>query len=327
MAPLPRSCSMLVLGVLLLGCDRAPEAAPSGASTPPARDASATATATATEARQALASTATVPAHDGPPPAAAVAPSRSAAVDEPVVAGAVAAPVAEGGVVDGLSIVTHTVIAPTRTGDAKEDYWTQYQVWGEITNHSSQVMESVTGNITFYDAAGAPIGIDSIGTAVKADVGDRSPGETVLAEVAYVQPGQTVPFHFMRNLAAIKGEIASHRLVPRRGTPATGPAPKVVAVDVRERVEGDGPSRKRLFEGTIRNDGEGGCRSPSAVLSFHDAAGKVAHIASFDASDDLQKVIGPGETIAFAGSVYVTGDDAWRETATIKTYASCLPIY
>ena len=44
--------------------------------------------------------------------------------------------------------------------------------------------------------------------------------------------------------------------------------------------------------------------------------------------DDLQKTLAKGETIAFSGGVYVKGDDmGWRETAKVKTYVDCQPIY
>jgi hypothetical protein len=328
-ASLPTS-SLLFLGLsLLVACDRAPDAASKANAGEPASKTEAKA-----EAEPAAAGTKTetpepaVPA-SAPQGNAALSAVTSAPASAPGVAGdaAPAAAVAEGAVAEGLSIVTHKVIAPKRTGDRKEDYWTQYQVWGEITNHSSEVMEAVSGTITFHDASGAMIGIDSIGTAVKEDVGDTSPGETVRGEVHFVQPGQTVPFHFLRNLDAIKGDIASHRLVPRRGTPVTGPSPKGVAVDVKERFEGEGFKRKRMFEGTIRNDGDGACRAPAFVVAFLDDAGKVAHIDSFDASDDLQKLLAKGETIAFSGGVYVTGEDTWRETAAVKTFVNCQPIY
>jgi hypothetical protein len=307
--------STLLLGLsLLVACDRAPEDASKAAAGEPASKA----------AEVEL----DAPKKDGSsvrPSAPADAP-RGGVEPAPAVVES-PAPVAEGTVVDGLSLVTHKVIAPQRTGDRKEDYWTQYHVWGEITNHSSEVMETVSGNITFLDASGAIIGIESIGSAIKQDLGDASPGETVRGAVHFVQPGQTVPFHFLRNLDAIKGDIASHRLTPRRGTPVSGPTPKGVAVDVKERFAGEGHQRKRMFEGTLRNDGEGGCRSPSLVVAFLDDAGKVADLESFDASDDLRKVLATGETIAVSGGAYVTGDDAWRETAKVRTYVDCQPIY
>jgi hypothetical protein len=332
-ASLPRSTSALLFGLaVLVACDVAPSAVagepktetrttaepPRDAKAEPSREAAAPLAKTpagVARARDAAEAAIALPSPDAPPTVA------DGSVPSPVAA-------AEGTVVGGLSVVTHTVIAPARTGNSKEDYWTQYQVWGEITNHSSEVMEAVSGNITFLDASGALIGIESIGTAIKQDFGDASPGETVLGSVHFVQPGQTVPFHFLRNLDAIKGDVASHRLIPRRGTAASGPTPKGVAVDVKERFEGDGFHRRRMFEGTIRNDGEGGCRAPAFVVAFLDDAGKVAHIDSFDATDDLQKMLAKGETIAFSGGVYIKGDDmGWRETAKVKTYVDCQPIY
>jgi hypothetical protein len=320
--------SALLLGLaLLVACDRAPEAVSTANAGQPAsktevKPAAKPVTDAKTEAPKPTV-LANAPAAGGDAvPAVASTPAPAVAGDS-----APAPAVAEGAIAEGLSVVTHKVIAPARTGDSKEDYWTQYQVWGEITNHSSEVMEAVSGTITFHDAAGAMIGIDSIGTAIKQDFGDSSPGETVRGAVHFVQPGQTVPFHFMRNLDAIKGEIASHRIAPRRGTPVAGPTPKGVAVDVKERFEGEDFSRKRMFEGTIRNDGEGGCRAPAFVVAFLDDAGKVAHIDSFDASDDLQKLLAKGETIAFSGGVYVAGDEAWREKAAVSTFVDCRPIY
>ena len=321
-ASLSPTNAALFLGLaLLVACDRAPEAVSTANAGQPTSK-----TESSTEAKPAVTDTKT----EAPEPAVLPsAPADAVRGDAalPAVTGTPAPAVAEGIVANGLSVVTHKVVAPKRTGDPKEDYWTQYQVWGEITNHSSEVMESVSGTITFHDASGAMIGIDSIGTAIKQDFGDASPGETVRGEVHFVQPGQTVPFHFLRNLDAIKGDIASHRLVPRRGTPVSGPSPKGVATDVKERFEGEGFSRKRMFEGTIRNDGEGGCRAPAFVVAFLDDAGKVAHVDSFDASDDLQKILARGETIAFSGGVYVTDENAWREKAAVKTFVNCQPIY
>ena len=227
---------------------------------------------------------------------------------------------------EGITITAHTVIHPPRTGSEKEDYWVQYQVYGEITNDTNQTFESVSGRITFHDAKGAVIGIQSIGTAIKEDFGDESPGETIFGAVHFVAPGQSVPFHFTRNLAAIKGEIASHQLHARRGTPATNP-PKGVAVDVKETFEGDGFARKRVFTGTIRNDGEGPCRSPAFVVAFLDDAGKIASIESWDASDDLRKTIAQGESIAFHGGAYVTAEQAWRERAAVKSWVDCDPVW
>lgn len=230
-------------------------------------------------------------------------------------------------VVSGISVATHTVISPPRTGDKKEDYWTQYMVYGEITNHSTKVFESMSAQLTFHGKDGAMLGVESIGTLSAQDAGDFTPGESIYAEVHFVQPGQTVPFFFTRNLAAVDGDIAFHKLYPKRAMVADDP-PHAVALDVVDGTNGKADfERKRTFSGTIRNDGEGGCRYPEYVVAFRDAAGKIASIDRFQATDDLKQVLAKGESLPFAGGVYVSGENAWRETAKVEGFVDCQPIY
>jgi hypothetical protein len=96
---------------------------------------------------------------------------------------------------------------------------------------------------------------------------------------------------------------------------------------VKDAIEGDGFAKKRVFSGTIRNDGEGGCRAPAFVVAFLDDAGKIASLDRIDASDDLGKVLGKGESIAFSGRSFVTDESAMRERAPVKTWVDCQPIY
>lgn len=224
----------------------------------------------------------------------------------------------------GLSVVTHHVANPPRTGDSKEDYWIQYQVLGEITNHTKETLEIVSANLTFHDAAGKMLGVESIGTLSKLDAGDTSPGETIWADVHFVEPGQSVPFHFRRNLAAIDGDIASHRITPRSARPAVDP-PRGVVADLRERIEGEGVMKARVFEGKIRNEGTGGCRWPAIVIGFLDADAKITRLETEHATDDTKRVLAKGDAIEFATSVYVNGDDAELERAPIKTWVDCKP--
>jgi hypothetical protein len=227
----------------------------------------------------------------------------------------------------GISVATHTVVSPARSGVPDEDYWVQYKVYGEITNHSDKVLESVSAQITYHGKDGAMLGVESIRTLAAQDVGDSTPGESIHSEVHFVQPGQTVPFFFTRNLAAIDGQVAFHKLYPRRGTVADDP-PHTVAVDVVDGFNGkDGYERKRTFRGTIRNEGNGGCRAPEYVVAFRNDAGKIASIARFSASADLQKVLAKGETIGFEGGVYVSDDNAWRATAKVEGFVDCQPIW
>lgn len=227
----------------------------------------------------------------------------------------------------GISVATHTVISPQRTGDPKEDYWIQYMAYGEITNHSNEVLETVSAQLTFHGKDGAMLGVESIGTLSAQDAGDFTPGESIYAEVHYVQPGQTVPFFFTRNLAAIDGQVAFHKLYPKRGTVAENP-PHGVAIDVVDGFNGkDGYDRKRTFRGTIRNDGEGGCRAPEYVVAFRNGDGKIASVAHFSSTDDLQKVLAKGESITFEGGVYVSDENAWRATAKVEGFVDCQPIW
>lgn len=225
-----------------------------------------------------------------------------------------------------LGFEVHTIIAPERTNNPSEDYWRPYEVYGLITNRSDQIYEMVSGNFTFYDASGRMLGIDSIGTAVKSDAGDTSPGESVYAEVHYIRPGQRVPFHFMRNLSAFDGAIARHVLGPHRVTPTDDP-PNGLAVSVTESLEGDEFSRKRVFVGSIRNAGRGGCRSPAFVAAFLDDKGRIAALDSQDASDDLTFVLAAGQSLPFWAAFSVTLDDAWQASAKVLTWVDCEPVY
>src|SRR5512140_227748 len=66
-----------------------------------------------------------------------------------------------------LEIVEHTVSRPPRGKDADEDFWIQYQIWGEMKNRSSRAVRAIAADVTFFDAQGKSIAIDSITTAVK----------------------------------------------------------------------------------------------------------------------------------------------------------------
>lgn len=220
----------------------------------------------------------------------------------------------------GISVATHTIVSPKRTGDAKEDYWIQYKVFGEMTNRTDKVLESMSAQMTFHGADGKMLGVESIGTLSAQDAGDFTPGESLYAEVHFVQPGQSVPFFFTRNLAAIDGDIAYHQLAPKRAIVADTP-PKAVLVDVVDAVNDD----KRTFTGTIRNDGDGGCRAPQYLVAFRDSAGKIASVERFYATDDLQKVLGKGESMPFTASIFAYDDTAWRATAKVDGYVDCQP--
>jgi hypothetical protein len=131
----------------------------------------------------------------------------------------------------------------------------------------------------------------------------------------------------MRNLAAIKGEVASFAVYPRRGMPADPAAPKGVAVDVKDVIEAGQYDETRIISGSVRNDGEGGCRDPYFVVALLDDAGRVADVESFIVSNDTQQVLGKGESLPFRGKIYLYGENAWKKAAKVRTYVDCKAVY
>ncbi len=294
--------------MLLPGCDRGTPLAEQRNDAPvaaAAASASPAPAAIATAAASPPSEAAPQPAVTKPATVVAAAPARDAAAP------------ASG----PLTVTVHQVDAPQPTGNREEDYWIQYRVWGEFTNTGTEVIEDPSARVTFYDADGTLIGIDSIATAAQADAGDHDPGESVYAEVHFLAPGERAPFFYTRNLAAIQGKVARHEIAPRPVLRADTP-PRGVVVDPAERFEGEDFSRKRVFTATLRNDGEGPCRSPALVVSLYDG-GTLRHVESFDASDDLRRTLARGESITATGGVFVSGENAWRERATVQLLVDC----
>lgn len=228
---------------------------------------------------------------------------------------------------NGLVVSVHRYVHPPRTGDAKQDYWTQLQVWGEIENTSSKTFENVTARIVYFDASGKIITTESIASLSQQDAGDFAPGETVLGEVGFVAPGQTIPFHSMRNLAAIQGQVASFAVYPRAGFAADAATPNGVAVDVKDTIEAGEYDETRIVSGSVRNDGAGGCRDPRFVVALLDDAGRIADVDSFIVSDDIRKVLGKGESLPFSGKIHLYGENAWKKTAKTRTWVDCKSPY
>ena len=251
----------------------------------------------------------------------------------PAAGSAVPAAKSHGGVAASeIEIVEHTVIKPAHGKDDKESYWIQFQIFGEMKNKSNRTLRIIAADVTYYDAAGKMIDVSSIATEAKKDARIQVPGDPVHGAVHHVPPGGTVPFHYTRNLAAIKGDWVTHKITPRVAA-AVDDAPVGVAVGVKEAVgEMTNPAlpnsnvvtRRRAFEGQIRNDGVGGCRDPKLVVGFYEN-GKLKHLESIDAKtqDNHKLVLGRGQSAPFKGVVSVSYDDAWREKAAVKTWVDC----
>lgn len=230
-----------------------------------------------------------------------------------------------------LVVVEHRVVEPARGKSDEENYWLQLQIWGEMKNASRHTVRSITADITYYDAAGKPLGLDTISSA--ANPGAATPHDRIDGAVRYVRPGESVPFHYTRNLAAIKGVAASHKLTLRPSI-VVDDAPVGVAVGVSDsRGDASSPSRpdgkhaqsRRSFAGTIRNDGRSGCHDPKLVVSFLSPDGKVTEVRSFPAKKEKnhEVVVLPGASVPVEGSVVVLADAPWRASAPVRTFVDC----
>jgi len=232
-----------------------------------------------------------------------------------------------------VEVVEHRVIQPPRSSDDRENRWRQLHVWGEMRNKSSRTLSRITADVLFFDARGKLLATDSIASGTKKDLGDATPGEPISSAVHDVPPGASVPFHFQRNLAAIRGEIASHKIVVRPSRVASRPSRGVV-IDMKETVaEMTNPAvpgsrqtaKRRAFEGTIRNDGAGGCRAPKVVVALFAPDGKLweTHVAAVRPTKNWELTLEPGATTTFIAAVPVGFDGAWRATAPAKTWIDC----
>jgi hypothetical protein len=231
-----------------------------------------------------------------------------------------------------LAITVHGIDSPKRGATDQENYWIQYQVWGEMKNNSNRTVESISADITFYDHNQKPIAIDSITTAVKQDLGDRTPGDRIWGAVHFIPPGGSVPFHYRRNLRAIRGVFASHKLTLRPARAAFA-APVGVASAIEEKVgemhnpqlkNSSSAHRMRSFAASLENQGASGCRDPKLVVALL-VNGKIRELHDFDARQDgnHELVVAPGASVPVRGAVYVTFDDAWREKAAYRTWVDC----
>jgi hypothetical protein len=220
------------------------------------------------------------------------------------------------------------------TGDPKEDNWRYLKIWGELKNKSSKWVESISGDIRYFDAAGKELAISSISSAVKKDVGDSSAGERIGSEVMYVAPGASVPMHHIRALAKLGGKYGSYKISLRPARIATKYPEGVleglqdqVATVANETLTTPTPLEHRVLAGTIRNKGTLGCRKPGLVVGYYDASGKLADLSSGDAKEDVSTLLAPGGTIAVKVFTLVGFENAWKAKATIKTWVSCSEPY
>ena len=233
-----------------------------------------------------------------------------------------------------LDYVEMKVIVDETTGNPKEDNWRYLKIWGELKNKSSQWVETIAGDIRYFDAEGKELAISSVSSASKLDVGDKSPGERIGSDVMYIAPGASAPMHHIRALAKLGGKYASHKITLRPATIVTKFPEGVleglqdqVATVANEQLTNATPQEHRVISGAIRNKGTLGCRKPGLVVGFYDVSGKLADLSEGDAKEDVKTVVAPGSTIPVKVFTLVGFDNAWKAKATIKTWVSCSEPY
>lgn len=217
----------------------------------------------------------------------------------------------------------------TAAGDPKTDAFNFFRVWGEVRNKSGSWVERIEGDIRYYGADGKELGIDSIRTGVKRDLGDDSPGETIRSDVTYIPPGGVVPLHHIRSLNKLKGTYASYKITFRPSRIATS-YPDVSLESLKDEVANvanpalpnSTPKDHRVVSATLRNKGTAACRNPGIIVGYYQN-GKLSDLAQsgIRAASDLD----PGNTTNLQVFSLVGFDEAWRSTATVKTWARCDP--
>lgn len=147
----------------------------------------------------------------------------------------------------------------------------------------------------FFDASGKPLGVQSVLTAAKQDAGlDDLDG--VYAERIFVPPGEIAVFHYLRDVAKLRGGTAArHRL--RASAGECPPQRTTIQVEnLGSERDADGYYRLR---GTLKNTGKANCRSPRAVIGLYQGDGKVI-LAREETPDEMfQKQLGPGKSVRF----------------------------
>jgi hypothetical protein len=232
--------------------------------------------------------------------------------------------------VNGIQVAVHRFINPARSGAKTAGYWTQFQAWGELANESSQVLQLMNARVVWFDAGGNVLNTESIGSLAQEDIGDFAEGENIFSDVEYVAPGQSVPFHMLRNLDAIKGEVAGFAIYPGDGVAVGDDAPRASVADIKDTVDAMTDSLevpRRRISGRVVNEGTGRCRAPRVVYALLDERGLIRETSYFSVTEDPNVVFASGESRDFAGSFGFIGDSQWRGKAKLKLYAACSEPY
>jgi hypothetical protein len=191
------------------------------------------------------------------------------------------------------------------------------EIFGEVRNDTGEWILTPRIDVDLLDARGESLGVKSVATAVAEDMGKGDALDSTYALRDFVPPGEVAPFHYIRDAKKIGGTYASHRLrASARAIPAAE-APVVVIEGFSHESDKHGTL---LARGVIRNTGTVGCRSPEAIVAAYDAGGKLFKLESDEPEEYSQKVLGPGESVAFTVRIHASDGDA---LSTVRSFADC----
>jgi len=192
------------------------------------------------------------------------------------------------------------------------------KIHGEIKNDSDQWIIAPGVDVEHYDAGGKPLGVTSVVTETRKELG-KAPRDGQPAVRHLLPPGEVAVFAYTRDVKKLSGTYASHKLFPT-GRVYKDPPPKVVITKEKTRQE---PPGTYFITGAITNQGKEPCRSPTVVVGFYSADGKV-RLATQKTPDELfQKNLEPGRSLDFEVKKHTF--KAAADIKSVKVWADCRP--
>lgn len=213
------------------------------------------------------------------------------------------------------------------TGDPEKDAFRFFRLWGEVRNTSQLWAEAIQGTVRYYDAQGKELAVLRLTPGADREADEEPPlGEPVQSTVSYIAPGATAPLYHVRSLAKLRGTYARYELTLEDARMATRypemtlEGPQDTVDDYYGALGRDAkPSKMRQVSGTLRNAGELPCVKPGLVVGFC-VRGKLADLQQVDVEGPA---LPPGGSAEVQLLTNVEFDNAWKATATVKTWARC----
>ncbi len=188
------------------------------------------------------------------------------------------------------------------------------RIAGELRNNTGQWVMQPRIVVELRDAKGNKLQSQSVKTAVSEDQGWGSE-EFVYPERTWIAPGETAVFEFFRDKAKLGGEYGGHELTVVSAHRAENP-PRMTLVGLTTTRDGDA----LVARGTLKNSGSVACYSAKAVLGLYDPAGKLLRAESETPEAAFQKVLAPGQSVAFEARL---STDDTGPLGDVKAWADC----